>query len=467
MLPPQRHLKLKCLLVINGLSHHFNRFSVRASLLAVIFMATSLIINAQLHPIHDPNVKISVTDDQVRALGEASPNEISLPIVLDFEGMRNLDEILQFYHGGTSKSGFSGTNRGISFSPGANAIIDKQHGGSGNFSSEPQPNTVMFSLSGNEISINIDSGFTEAFSFLYTSSSPGTVSIFDGPDGTGNLLASKPFQPLTSGPDSVALTIPFKNWQWIKLTFANTARSVVIMGAANQYAFDDLTFGNDTHGKSKGLAGSGGGKSSGFSSYFTKSSSMTERGKLFIEGASRFGISIGNEKSKSGGSVVDGSESTYYDLYFLPKVGYFIIDNLVGGIYIDLELYNNKPKAETGYGYKGVTFIFGPFARYYVPVSDKIIPFAEAQVGFGIDSYSSRSSSSSDWYKTKESVFTYRLGAGATYFVNEVVGLDAFAGFLHDSYKYKESEDESRSSDSKSIYNEFILQLGIVVILGM
>jgi len=56
---------------------------------------------------------------------------------------------------------------------------------------------------------------------------------------------------------------------------------------------------------------------------------------------------------------------------------------------------------------------------------------------------------------------------GAIYFFNDFAGADLFLGFLHDSYKYKSSNEDSRSSDSneKTIYNEFIMQPGVIVML--
>jgi hypothetical protein len=100
-----------------------------------------------------------------------------------------------------------------------------------------------------------------------------------------------------------------------------------------------------------------------------------------------------------------------------------------------------------------------------VPVSDKVLPFAEAQFGYGIDHASSKSSSTSDWIKENQNVLTYRLGAGATYFINNMVGFDFLMGYQHDSYKYKDSGSDS--SDSKLVYNIFTLQLGIVVVLDL
>jgi len=195
---------------------------------------------------------------------------------------------------------------------------------------------------------------------------------------------------------------------------------------------------------------------------------QTEKGRFFIAGSNRFELNFGGQKDKIGGDVVEGSKLSYFDFDFQPRMGYAVINNLIVGLFMDVDVYSYKDKDKTyGYTSKGTIFIIGPFVRYYFPISDKLIPFAEAQVGFGVDHYKYKYNDGGDWDKFDQSVFTYRIGGGATYFFNEFVGADLFLGFLHDSYKYKISNEESRSSDNdeKTIYNEFIMQLGIVVML--
>jgi hypothetical protein len=195
---------------------------------------------------------------------------------------------------------------------------------------------------------------------------------------------------------------------------------------------------------------------------------QTEKGNFFIAGSNRLELNIGGEKQKVDGDLVEGSEYSYFDFDFQPSVGYFFFDNFTGGLFMDIDMYSNKSKDEEyGYTYKGTTFIVGPFVRYYIPVCDKLIPYAHLAVGVGVDNYRTKYNSDDEWTKTNESVFSYRIGGGATYFFNEFVGADAFIGFNHESYKYKAAEPESRSSDSNSkyIYNELLIQLGVVVML--
>ena len=192
-----------------------------------------------------------------------------------------------------------------------------------------------------------------------------------------------------------------------------------------------------------------------------------EKGRYFIAGSNRLEFNKGTEKDKNNGEVDESSKQSYFDFDFQPRVGYTVIDNLVAGVFMDIDIYSSKYKDDDRYKMKGTTLILGPFARYYFPVCDKMIPYVEAQVGGGIDNYKDTYNSGDEWEKYNETVFAYRFGGGATYFFNDMIGADMFLGFSHEAYKHKIDESEaSRSNTESVIYNEFILQIGVVVLLG-
>ena len=173
---------------------------------------------------------------------------------ITFEGLRDGESINQFYNGGTGGSGSGpGANYGISFSPNALALIDSDAGGGGNFGGEPSPDTVMYFLSGTAV-MNLAAGFTTGFSFYYTAvNSPSSVTVYDGLNGTGNVLATLalPVTPNNGAPDPTGSFSPFVP---IGVSFAGTARSVDFGGTVNQVAFDNITIGSATPGNGNGTA---------------------------------------------------------------------------------------------------------------------------------------------------------------------------------------------------------------------
>ena len=220
--------------------------------LFVVIFCGAMITQAQT-TISDPNAVPTITPKQIEALGQQHQYSDAI-IVLDFEGLGNSDAINGFYNGGTSGAGFSGTNYGVQFGV-ALGIIDQDAGGSGNFANEPSPSTVMFFLDENQAFMNVAAGFTTGFSFYYSSNtSNGSVSVFDGLNGTGNLLASLNL-PLNWQDNNCQgdPTGMYCNWDPIGVPFTGTTMSVVFAGAANYIAFDDVTFGSTDPGPPVGV----------------------------------------------------------------------------------------------------------------------------------------------------------------------------------------------------------------------
>lgn len=174
-------------------------------------------------------------------------NAYATPIVLNFEGLDNVEAIQDFYNGGTSQNGNSGTNFGVTFSPNTLAVIDSDAGGSGNFGGEPSPDTIMFFLTGASAIMNVSAGFDTGFSFFYSAiNNAGSVNVYDGLNGTGNILASLniPVTP-SDGGDPNGNFSPFFD---IGVGFSGTAMSVSFAGVQNQIGFDEITFGSITAG---------------------------------------------------------------------------------------------------------------------------------------------------------------------------------------------------------------------------
>ncbi len=222
----------------------------RTILLALACASFSAFSFAQ-NTLHDPNVTPTITPKQIEALGNQHQQSDAL-IVLDFEGLGDNDNILEFYNGGTSQQGYSGTNYGIAFGSGS-AIIDSDDGGSGNFANEPSPSTIMYFPDAQNAIMNVAAGFTTGFSFYYSTSAAATVSVYDGLNGTGNLLGNESLPINASGNSCTGdPTGSYCNWDDVGVSFSGTAKSVVFSGAANSVGFDDITFGSITPGGSPG-----------------------------------------------------------------------------------------------------------------------------------------------------------------------------------------------------------------------
>jgi hypothetical protein len=168
--------------------------------------------------------------------------------VLNFEGLGDEEPVLNFYNGGLGGNGSGpGPNLGAVFSSNALAIIDADAGGSGNFGHEPSPSTILFFLSGAAATLNFAAGFDTGFSFFYSAVNfPGSITVYDGLNATGNVLASLTLPVTTSdGGDPNGSFSPFFP---IGVSFNGIAKSIDFAGTENQIGFDDITFGSATPG---------------------------------------------------------------------------------------------------------------------------------------------------------------------------------------------------------------------------
>lgn len=202
------------------------------------------------------NVTISAVAAAVISLcaaGSASAAAISL----NFEGVNatypsSYAQVLDFYNGGLSSDGTTGTNYGIGFSDNALAIclnsttVFCSNTSRGGFAPGSDQGGLFF-LSGAETYMNVAAGFDTGFSFNYVSLSfAGAVNVYDGLNGTGNVLAVLNLLPNAGNcPGYSAGFCPFSPQG---VAFAGTALSVGFAGVANQIVFDDVTFGSVTPG---------------------------------------------------------------------------------------------------------------------------------------------------------------------------------------------------------------------------
>ncbi len=164
-------------------------------------------------------------------------------IVLDFEGVGNSVPVGNFYNGG------GGPNYGVEFSPATLAIVDSDAGGGGNFANEPSPDTIMFFLDANNAILNFAAGFDTGFSFFYTSSTAASVNVYDGVNGSGNLLGTLNLNAQHTSGCTGDPNGTFCNWTPVGVNFAGIAKSIDFGGTANQTGFDDITFGSAEPGR--------------------------------------------------------------------------------------------------------------------------------------------------------------------------------------------------------------------------
>ena len=136
---------------------------------------------------------------------------------------------------------------GFDLSANALAIISAQQGGSGNFI-DPliNPGQVARGITydeGQSIIINVANGFEQKFSFRYASPfADHQVTIYDGVNGRGNVLASVQL-PRTTDSNLTPGTYILESNPSSNLLFQGLGQSVIIGNQPNKLVLGDITFG--------------------------------------------------------------------------------------------------------------------------------------------------------------------------------------------------------------------------------
>lgn len=190
---------------------------------------------------------------------------------------------------------------------------------------------------------------------------------------------------------------------------------------------------------------------------------QVEKGKLFVSGA----LELNSSGRKIKTTNAPDTKYSRFEFELQPKVGYTVIDNMPVGLYIDAWFERDKDKDDSDLD-REYEFSVGPFIRYYFYDFHGLKPFAEGSFGIGKYGEDWKSGDADDWEKYKESYFTFKMGGGLSYFFNDYVAADLFLGFNYKNYTHKEDYSPDRSEiKTKYIYNGFLMQMGIVVMLPL
>jgi hypothetical protein len=168
-------------------------------------------------------------------LSEAQTNAI-----VTFGGLKNLEFINQFYDGGKGSLGSGpGPNFGLQFTANAQTIVSAGTGGSGNFINNPGGYPVMFFQTGQNITTTPTNGIQTALWFYYSAIQSGAVTVYAGPNGTGNILASVTLTPNNSGCTTYKLCV----WSAVGVPLSATAGSIRFAGVPDYLAIGTMHLG--------------------------------------------------------------------------------------------------------------------------------------------------------------------------------------------------------------------------------
>jgi hypothetical protein len=198
--------------------------------------------------------------------------------------------------------------------------------------------------------------------------------------------------------------------------------------------------------------------------------SQTNKGRIIVGISST--VNLGNWGSDlmglgfSGTKYVSpsGTSANAYKSSFLnlvPKVGYFIIENLAVGADLIVNTYSHKYPDNTKSS--GTLLCIGPFGRYYLPMG-KFSPFAEFNAGIGFNNSKQTRIPATGNSEHKSGVFLIGFWAGMAMPLGDRVTFDAMLGYNHVTYSTKvTAETGGTSGKSKEKTGTLGVKMGFVV----
>lgn len=199
-----------------------------------------------------------------------------------------------------------------------------------------------------------------------------------------------------------------------------------------------------------------------FSAVLVVLGGLTLLAQVTVNSSFMVGGSISFNSSNSTIEVVEDGVTAQRDgpttstFTFEPVVAYFIVPNFaLGG-----QLSYTREKVESDLqDYQVDNLLVGPIARYYWPFMEgKAAMFIEADAAFG--SSSDNIDLGGEITATDNAVSKFGAGPGVTFFVDDLVGLEAMV-----TYSYVRStadvESPTISYKSTSEANEFEFQIGL------
>lgn len=180
----------------------------------------------------------------------------------------------------------------------------------------------------------------------------------------------------------------------------------------------------------------------------------TDQGNFMI--GATFGLSAANSKISHGqnGQSQENPTSTLFNIS--PSLGYFAVDDL--GIGISMAYTLSRVRSSEGEKNEDSNLLFGPFARYYLPLASDMSLFFEGSFGFGNSRNDMQLGGQPQNIRTN--MMAFGVGPGLTIFSTNAVGIEALC-----KYNFSRSNFDTtiggQSSQTTTRTNQFDFSVGL------
>ncbi len=180
----------------------------------------------------------------------------------------------------------------------------------------------------------------------------------------------------------------------------------------------------------------------------------TDQGN-FMLGAT-FGLSAANSRISHGENGQGQENPTSTLLNISPSLGYFAFDDAAVGI--SMAYTSSRVHSSEGEKNEDSNLLFGPFARYYLPIADDMSLFFEGSFGFGNSRNDMQIGGQPQNIRTNMTAFG--IGPGLTIFSSNAVGIEALCKY-HFSRSNFDTTIGGQTATTTTRTNQFDFSVGL------
>ena len=180
------------------------------------------------------------------------------------------------------------------------------------------------------------------------------------------------------------------------------------------------------------------------------------KGNFILGSTVGFSTASSDVNQSTNGVENNDSGPSSLQISISPNVGYFLLDRLALGIGMDYTYSSLKEQSEDRTNDSDL--LFGPFARYYLPIDDGMAFFFETDLGFGTST--DEQTIGDNKQRISTNIFAIGVGPGFTIYSSRAIGIEAVM-----KYNFARSEFDTEQGGLKTNTvtktNQFDVSLGL------
>ncbi len=184
------------------------------------------------------------------------------------------------------------------------------------------------------------------------------------------------------------------------------------------------------------------------------SAQVTQSGNFILGSTVGFSTAHSNITQEATGGISNEESPYSTQVNIAPSVGYFLFDNFALGIRMDYTM--SRVEEANDEFTEDSDVLFGPFSRFYLPLTESNDMYLFAEAGFGFGNSRDVKELSTGNQRINTNLFAFGVGPGITVIASNAIGLEAVV-----KYNFARSEFDTEIAGIKANTTTKTNQIGI------